>query len=123
MASRRLEFAQQDGTTGWLDYDPTRSGHRRPSPTVLFVCVHNAVRSQMAAGYLQHLAGDRVNVLAASSQPADAINPVAVQAMGEEGIDIAANQPKVLTEARCRPRTSSSPWAAGWVPVLPRKAV
>ena len=65
--------------------------------TVLFVCVHNAGRSQMAAGYLQHLAGDRIEVLSAGSQPADAINPVAVQAMAEEGIDITAAQPKVLT--------------------------
>jgi len=66
-------------------------------PTVLFVCVHNAGRSQMAAGYLQHLAGDRIEVLSAGSQPGNQINPVAVQAMAEEGIDIAGNQPKVLT--------------------------
>ena len=66
-------------------------------PTVLFVCVHNAGRSQMAAGWLQHLAGDRVQVLSAGSAPADSINPVAVEAMREVGIDIAANQPKVLT--------------------------
>jgi protein-tyrosine-phosphatase len=64
---------------------------------VLFVCVHNAGRSQMAAGYLQHLAGGRIDVLSAGSQPADRINPVAVQAMAEAGIDIAAAQPKVLT--------------------------
>jgi len=66
-------------------------------PTVLFVCVHNAGRSQMAAGYLQALAGDRVDVLSAGSEPKDQINPVAIQAMAEEGIDIAGNQPKVLT--------------------------
>ena len=66
-------------------------------PTVLFVCVHNAGRSQMAAGYLHHLAGDRIEVLSAGSQPGNRINPVAVQAMAEEGIDIAGNQPKVLT--------------------------
>jgi arsenate reductase len=66
-------------------------------PTVLFVCVHNAGRSQMAAGYLQHLAGDRVEVLSAGSEPADQINPVAVEAMREEGIDITTAQPKVLT--------------------------
>ncbi|WP_028658954.1 arsenate reductase ArsC [Nocardioides insulae] len=66
-------------------------------PTVLFVCVHNAGRSQMAAGYLQYLAADRVRVLSAGSQPADRINPVAVRAMLEEGIDIAAEQPTVLT--------------------------
>jgi len=67
------------------------------SPTVLFVCVHNAGRSQMAAGWLQHLAGDRVEVLSAGSAPADSINPAAVEAMAEEGIDIAGERPKVLT--------------------------
>ena len=66
-------------------------------PTVLFVCVHNAGRSQMAAGYLQHLAGDRIEVLSAGSEPADQINPVAVEAMAEDGIDITAAQPKILT--------------------------
>jgi protein-tyrosine-phosphatase len=66
-------------------------------PTVLFVCVHNAGRSQMAAGYLQHFAGDRVQVLSAGSAPKDQINPVAIEAMAEEGIDIAHNVPKVLT--------------------------
>ncbi len=66
-------------------------------PTVLFVCIHNAGRSQMAAGYLRHLAGDRVEVLSAGSAPAASINPVAVQAMAEEGIDITAEQPKILT--------------------------
>ena len=66
-------------------------------PTVLFVCIHNAGRSQMAAGYLRHLAGDRIEVLSAGSAPANAINPVAVRAMAEEGIDIAAEQPKILT--------------------------
>ncbi|MCW2163088.1 Protein-tyrosine-phosphatase [Microbacterium hydrothermale] len=66
-------------------------------PTVLFVCVHNAGRSQMAAGYLQHLAGDRIDVLSAGSAPKDSINPMAIAAMAEEGIDISANQPKILT--------------------------
>lgn len=66
-------------------------------PTVLFVCVHNAGRSQMAAGYLQHLAGDRIDVLSAGSAPKDAINPTAIAAMAEEGIDISSNQPKILT--------------------------
>jgi protein-tyrosine-phosphatase len=66
-------------------------------PTVLFVCVHNAGRSQMAAGYMKALAGDRVQVLSAGSEPKDRINPVAIQLMAEEGIDIASNQPKVLT--------------------------
>jgi len=68
------------------------------NPTVLFVCVHNAGRSQMAAGWLAHLAGGRVEVLSAGSAPADAINPVAVAAMAEVGIDIAGRQPKVLTD-------------------------
>ncbi len=66
-------------------------------PTVLFVCVHNAGRSQMAAGYLRDLAGDRVEVLSAGSEPKDEINPVAVEAMAEEGIDIAGNTPQILT--------------------------
>jgi arsenate reductase len=66
-------------------------------PTVLFVCVHNAGRSQMAAGYLRALAGDSIEVLSAGSEPKDSINPVAVDAMAEEGIDIANNTPKVLT--------------------------
>jgi protein-tyrosine-phosphatase len=66
-------------------------------PTVLFVCVHNAGRSQMAAGYLKALGGDRVEVLSAGSEPKDQINPVAVEAMAEEGIDIANNVPKILT--------------------------
>jgi protein-tyrosine-phosphatase len=67
------------------------------TPTVLFVCVHNAGRSQMAAGYLRALGGDRVEVLSAGSEPKDQINPVAVEAMAEEGIDISGNIPKVLT--------------------------
>ena len=67
------------------------------NPTVLFVCIHNAGRSQMAAGYLRHLGAGRVEVLSAGSAPAGSINPVAVQAMAEEGIDIAAEQPKILT--------------------------
>ncbi|MDQ1126300.1 Protein-tyrosine-phosphatase [Microbacterium sp. LKL04] len=67
------------------------------TPTVLFVCVHNAGRSQMAAGYLQHLAGDRIQVLSAGSEPKDRINPVAIDAMAEEGIDITSNTPKLLT--------------------------
>ena len=66
-------------------------------PSVLFVCVHNAGRSQMAAGYLNQLSGGRIDVRSTGSEPADKINPVAVQAMAEEGIDIAAEQPKILT--------------------------
>jgi protein-tyrosine-phosphatase len=66
-------------------------------PSVLFVCVHNAGRSQMAAGYLQHLGQGTIEVRSAGSVPGDRVNPVAVEAMAEEGIDIAANEPKVLT--------------------------
>jgi protein-tyrosine-phosphatase len=66
---------------------------------VLFVCVHNAGRSQMAAGFLQRLAGDQVEVFSAGGEPADRINPVAVEAMAEKGIDISANQPKLLEDA------------------------
>jgi arsenate reductase (thioredoxin) len=65
-------------------------------PTVLFVCVHNAGRSQMAAGWLRHLAGDAVTVRSAGSEPAEQINPVAVQAMAEVGIDITAGSPRKL---------------------------
>ena len=66
-------------------------------PTVLFVCVHNAGRSQMAAGFMRQLAGDQVEVLSAGSAPKDSINPIAIQAMAEVGIDIANQQPKILT--------------------------
>ena len=66
-------------------------------PSVLFVCVHNAGRSQMAAGFMQHLGKGRVDVLSAGSAPKDSINPVAIEAMAELGIDIANNLPKILT--------------------------
>ncbi len=66
-------------------------------PSVLFVCVHNAGRSQMAAGWLRHLAGDAVEVRSAGSMPGDRINPSAVEAMREVGIDITDQRPKVLT--------------------------
>ncbi|UZN02030.1 arsenate reductase ArsC [Cellulomonas sp. S1-8] len=68
-----------------------------PQHSALFVCVHNAGRSQMAAGYLRHLSGGAVEVRSAGSMPADQINPAAVEAMLEEGIDIRAERPKVLT--------------------------
>lgn len=67
--------------------------------TVLFVCVHNAGRSQMAAGFLQAMAGNRIEVLSAGTTPKDAVNPSAIAAMAEVGIDIASAQPKVLTES------------------------
>jgi len=66
-------------------------------PSVLFVCVHNAGRSQMAQGWLRYLAGDRVEVRSAGSAPGERINPVAVEAMAEVGIDITAERPKILT--------------------------
>jgi arsenate reductase (thioredoxin) len=71
-----------------------------PAPVVLFVCVHNAGRSQMAAGWLQALAGDRVTVRSGGSEPAERINPVAVDAMREVGIDITGNQPEPWTRER-----------------------
>jgi len=66
-------------------------------PSVLFACLHNAGRSQMAAGFLRHLVGDRIEVRSAGSVPADEVNSAAVAAMKEAGIDISAEQPKVLT--------------------------
>jgi len=71
-------------------------------PTVLFVCVHNAGRSQMAAGYLRALGGDTVQVLSAGSAPGSAVNPVAVEAMAEEGIDISEAIPAMLTTESVR---------------------
>ncbi|QNP66671.1 arsenate reductase ArsC [Streptomyces genisteinicus] len=68
-----------------------------PLASVLFVCVHNAGRSQMAAGFLDHLAGDRVEVRSAGSLPGDQVNPAAVEAMAEVGVDISDQKPKVLT--------------------------
>ena len=73
------------------------TGTAPPRPSVLFVCVHNAGRSQMAAGWLTHLSGGAVEVRSAGSLPAEEINPVAVEAMAEAGIDIRAERPKVLT--------------------------
>ncbi|QTD99560.1 arsenate reductase ArsC [Streptomyces cyanogenus] len=68
-----------------------------PRPSVLFVCVHNAGRSQMGAAFLTHLGGDRLEVRSAGSAPADTVNPAVVQAMAELGIDISAETPKILT--------------------------
>lgn len=66
-------------------------------PTILFVCVHNAGRSQMAAGFMRELGQGRVEVLSAGSAPKDSINPIAIEVMAELGIDIAGNTPKILT--------------------------
>jgi arsenate reductase len=74
------------------------SGTTATRPSVLFVCIHNAGRSQMAAGWLAALAGDAIEVRSAGTAPGDRVNPVAVQAMAEVGIDITAAVPKVLTE-------------------------
>jgi arsenate reductase (thioredoxin) len=71
-------------------------------PSVLFVCVHNAGRSQIAAAFLSHLSGGAVEVRSAGSEPADQVNPAAVQAMAEVGIDIAAEKPKILTDQAVR---------------------
>ncbi|MEW2299320.1 arsenate reductase ArsC [Streptomyces sp. NPDC006655] len=68
-----------------------------PCPSVLFVCVHNAGRSQMAAAFLTHFAGEKVEVRSAGSVPADTVNPAVVEAMNEVGIDISAETPKILT--------------------------
>ena len=72
------------------------------TPEVLFVCVHNAGRSQMAAGLLKQKAGDRVEVLSAGSEPADELNPAVVEAMSEKGIDISGEQPKKLEDPMVR---------------------
>jgi arsenate reductase len=72
------------------------------SPEVLFVCVHNAGRSQMAAGLLQRKAGDGVRVVSAGSEPADQLNPAVVEAMEEVGIDISAERPKKLEDGMVR---------------------
>lgn len=66
-------------------------------PSVLFVCIHNAGRSQMAAGYLSHLAGDDIEVRSAGSAPVDSVNPKVIEAMLEEGIDLRSQKPKILT--------------------------
>ncbi|MFD9127036.1 arsenate reductase ArsC [Kitasatospora sp. NPDC059571] len=73
-----------------------------PAASVLFVCIHNAGRSQMAAGFLRHLAGDRVEVRSAGSVPGDQVNPSAVAAMAELGIDISDQKPKILTTEAVR---------------------
>ena len=74
---------------------------RRP-PGVLFLCVHNAGRSQIGAGWLRHLAGDRIRVLSAGSSPSETVNPTAVEAMAEVGVDISSNRPQLWTAAMVR---------------------
>ncbi len=91
-----------------------------PKPSVLFVCVHNAGRSQMAAGWLRHLAGDRVEVRSAGSAPADQVNPAAVRAMAEVGIDLTGQAPKILRHADAEASTVVVTMGCGDVcPVFP----
>lgn len=91
-------------------------------PSVLFVCVHNAGRSQMGAAFLTHLAGDRVEVRSAGSAPADSVNPAVVEAMKEVGIDISAQTPKVLTTETVRSSDVVITMGCGDAcPVLPGK--
>jgi arsenate reductase len=71
-------------------------------PTVLFVCIHNAGRSQMAAGYMRELSGDAVEVRSGGSEPGDQINPIAIEAMAEEGIDISQGLPQLMTTEQVR---------------------
>ena len=82
--------------------EPVWPGGGQVRPSVLFLCVHNAGRSQMAAGFLRELAGDRVDVFSGGSEPAASVNLVAVSAMAERGIDIAAAQPQRWSEERIR---------------------
>lgn len=92
------------------------------APSVLFVCVHNAGRSQMAAGYLTALSGGRVEVRSAGSAPADAVNPAAVEAMREDGIDLSAEIPKILTVDAVRESDVVITMGCGdTCPVLPGK--
>lgn len=95
-------MTDQPTTTSTDTHADTPAKLPTEKPTVLFVCVHNAGRSQMAAGYLQHLSQGQVEVLSAGSAPADQVNPAAVEAMAEEGIDITAGSPKLLTDSAVR---------------------
>lgn len=91
-------------------------------PTVLFVCVHNAGRSQMAAGFMRELSGGAVEVLSAGSEPKESINPVAIEVMAEIGIDIANNVPKILTTEAVQESDAVITMGCGDVcPVFPGK--
>ena len=89
-------------------------------PTVLFVCIHNAGRSQMAAGYLRELSGGAVEVRSGGSEPGDQINPMAIQAMAEEGIDIAQAVPRLMTTEQVKDSDVVITMGCGDVcPILP----
>lgn len=90
-------FPQCKAAAGGMSPAP-RAGR----PTVLFVCVHNAGRSQMAAGLLSHLSAGRIDVISAGTEPADDVDPLAVEAMRERGIDISSERPKLLANAAVR---------------------
>lgn len=91
-------------------------------PTVLVLCVQNAGRSQMAAGWLRHLAGDRVDVRAGGTEPADEVNPVAVEAMREAGVDIAGERPRTWTDEQLEAADVVVTMGCGEAcPVLPGK--
>ena len=93
-----------------------------PKPSVLFVCVHNAGRSQMAAAYLTHLAGDRIEVRSAGSAPVDSLNQAVVLALAEEGIDISTETPKMLTTSAVKESDVVITMGCGDVcPVFPGK--
>lgn len=93
-----------------------------PTPAVLYVCVHNAGRSQMAAGWTRHLGGDSVEVYSGGSQPAEEVNPAAVAAMAEVGIDIGNESPRLWTESAVRAADAVITMGCGDVcPIFPGK--
>jgi len=93
-----------------------------PSPTVLFVCIHNAGRSQMAAGYMTALSEGAVQVLSGGSEPGNQINPIAIQAMQEEGIDITGNVPQLLSTEQVQASDAVITMGCGDVcPIFPGK--
>jgi len=104
--------------------DPTEALMGMTSlPEVLFVCVHNAGRSQMAAALLNHRAQGAVRVRSAGSEPADSLNPAVVEAMSEIGLDISENSPSRSPTNSCPQPTWSSPWVRRCLSVLPGKAI
>lgn len=91
-------------------------------PVVLFVCIHNAGRSQMAAGYLRELSGGAIEVRSGGSEPGDSINPIAVAAMAEEGIDISQAVPQLMTTEQVRDSDAVITMGCGDVcPIFPGK--